>query len=552
MDAVSDPAAHTVVVQSSAQVGKTEILLNIVGFHIAHDPSPILMIQPTLEMSEAFSKDRLMPMLRDTPTLSDKVADPRSRDSGNTLLHKQFPGGHITMAGANSPSSLASRPIRVVLCDEVDRYPVSAGAEGDPVALAAARSKRFWNRKLVLTSTPTIKGASRIEQAWHESDQRHFVVPCPHCDEAQALKWGQVSWDDDRPETARYACEACGAVWGDAERLHAVSCGTWRAQAEFNGVAGFHINELYVGKLADLVAGYIDAKRSRAAERMRAWVNTTLGETFEDEGDHPDEGSLQARKEVWDGVPDGVLLTTCGVDTQDNRLEYELVGWGADEESWSLEYGTIWGDPATPKVWADLDRYLLDKKPAVTCIDSGGHHTQAVYAFCQQRFRRRVYAVKGMAGFGRMVWPKRASRIKKGGQLFIVGVDSAKDSIYARLKLTTAGPGYCHFPKDRGDEWFRGLTSESVIVKYSKGFPVRVYQHRDGYPNEPLDCRVYAYAGLCSLNIRNWGALARKRADSRAKPAEPIQKPVEAPESAPIQRPIPRARRNWVTGFRNF
>ncbi len=547
MDAISDPAVHTVVVKSSAQVGKTEILLNILGFHIAHDPAPILMIQPTLEMSEAFSKDRLMPMVRDTPTLSDKISDPRSRDSGNTLLHKQFPGGHVTMAGANSPASLASRPIRIVLCDEVDRYPVSAGAEGDPVALSAARSKRFWNRKLILTSTPTITGASRIDAAYQESDKGHFVVPCPHCQHEQEIAWERVSWDGDDASTARYACEGCGALWSDAERLASVSRGTWRARAEFKGTAGFEINELYVGRLADIVSGYVDAKRARSSERMRAWHNTVLGQTYEDDGEHPDDGSLLARRERWDGVPAGVLVTACGVDVQDSRLELELVGWGKDEESWSLEYRVIWGDPATPKLWQELDEYLLEKQPAATCIDSGGHHTQAVYEFCAARYRRKVYAIKGAPG-KRQIWPRFATKVKRGGRVFVIGVDAAKDSVYARLRLSTAGPGYCHFPMDRKEEYFLGLTSETVITRYSKGFPVREYKHRAGMPNEPLDCRVYAYAALCSFSIRNWAALERQKAAKAAEAAPIVDKPVETPL---IQRQIARPpRRNWVTNYR--
>ena len=223
MDAVNDPRTEMVVIMSSAQVGKTEIINNIIGYNVHLDPSPILLLQPTLEMAEAWSKDRFAPMLRDTYVLKGLVKDPRTRDSGNTLLHKRFPGGHITMAGANSPASLASRPIRLVLCDEVDRYPVSAGTEGDPVSLAKKRTTTFWNRKILLTSTPTIKGASRIESAFEQSDQRRFYVPCPQCGEKQTLKWQQVKWEQGdpkdgdekhKPETAAYICEHNGCIIG--------------------------------------------------------------------------------------------------------------------------------------------------------------------------------------------------------------------------------------------------------------------------------------------------------------------------------------------------
>ena len=214
-DAISDPRIHTIVGMTSAQVGKTETFLNNpVGYFIAQDPAPILVIQPTLEMAQTWSKDRFAPMLRDTLVLKELVKDPRARDSNNTILHKTFAGGHITMAGANSASSLASRPIRIVFMDEVDRFPASAGSEGDPVALTKKRTTTFWNRKIIMTSTHTVKGASRIEQAFSESDQRKYYVPCPECGEFQILYWANIRWDQDEvgkhlPETARYICEFC-------------------------------------------------------------------------------------------------------------------------------------------------------------------------------------------------------------------------------------------------------------------------------------------------------------------------------------------------------
>lgn len=513
MDAISDPLTHTVVVMSSSQVGKTEILLNAIGYHVAHDAAPLLMLQPTVEMAETVAKDRIAPLIRDTPCLTSLVAEPLSRSGGNTILHKQFPGGHLTLAGANSPASLASRPVRVVFADEVDRYPPSAGTEGDPITLVRARQKTFHNRTLVLTSTPTIKGVSRIEQAYAESDQRVYRVPCPHCAEWQLLEWSSVLWPPARPELAAYHCKACGAEWTDAQRWAATRRGLWEPRAEFRGVAGFHLSELNSpwSRVADMARSFVDAKESRSQERMRAWINTTLGETWEQDGERVDESGIASRAEAWSGEPDGVLFRTAGVDVQDDRLEVEVVGWGAEEESWSLDYHVIFGDPSGPTLWADLDRYLLDQGPAATCVDSGGHHTQAVYKFCRERTRRRVYAIKGMAGPGRLVWPKRASKGGGGSRLFMVGVDAAKDRVFSHLKLTTAGPGYCHFPADRDERYYAGLASETVVTRYSKGFPIREYQRRSGARNEPLDCRVYAFAAMCSLNP-NWKSLAVAKA----------------------------------------
>jgi phage terminase large subunit GpA-like protein len=547
LDAVTDRTVHSVAVMTSAQVGKSEVLLNALGYYISQDPSPILLLQPTLEMAEAFSKDRLAPMLRDTPVLKDLVADPRARDSGNTLLHKQFPGGHVTMAGANSPSSLASRPVRIVMCDEVDRYPPSAGSEGDPVTLAKARAKTFWNRKLILTSTPTIKGHSRIEAAYQESDRRRYWVPCPHCGERQTLVWSQVRWDQGDAKSALYYCAHCGVGWTDAERYAAIRKGEWRAEAPFTGVAGFHLNELYSpwSRITDIVTAFLDVKASRSAERMRAWQNTVLGECWEDAGETIDETGLMERAETWDGEPQGVLFKTLGVDVQDDRLELELVGWGLGEESWSLRYDVIFGDPSAPALWADLARYIADWRPSATAVDTGGHYTQQAYAFCRNRLKQRVYAIKGMAGPGRPVWPKKASKQNVGKvNLFLIGVDAAKEVVYSRLKIKTPGPGYCHFPRDRDDQYFAGLASEMVVTRYSKGFPIREWRKRKGgLRNEPLDCRVYAYAAMCSFGTIHWNRL-RKPA-----PVAPQVEEVAPPEVVVAQAQRPMMRRVRRGGF---
>lgn len=527
LDAISDPATHTVVVKSSSQVGKSELLLNTIGFHMHQDAAPVLFLQPTIEMAETFAKDRIAPMLRDTPALAGLVADPKARDSGNTILHKLFPGGHLTLAGANSPASLASRPVRIVLCDEVDRYPPSAGSEGDPVTLVKARQKTFWNRKLVLTSTPTIAGVSRIDSAYSESDQRVLLLPCPHCHAFQRITWVNVRWPAGKPQDAAVYCSECGAAWTDAQRWAAVRKCRWQPQAEFRGVAGFHLSELNSpwARVGDIATAFLQAKESRSQERMRAWINTSLGETWEQDGERVDDESVAARAEEWEGIPDGVLFATLGVDVQDDRLEMELVGWGVDEESWSIDYHVIFGDPSAGTLWRDLERYIADHKPAATCIDSGGHYTQAVYAFCRGRLRQRIYAIKGMAGPGRPVWPKRASKAAKG-TLYLVGVDAAKDQVFAQLKHTTVGPGYCHFPKNRDERYYAGLASETVVTRYSKGFPVREYRKRAGARNEPLDCRVYAFAALCSLNVK-WVNVAAQSARRKQAAAVDAPKPQE-------------------------
>jgi len=553
MDAVCEPGVREVVVMTSAQVGKTEALLNVIGYHVHQEPSPILVLLPTLDIGEAFSKDRLAPMLRDTPALRGKVRDARSRDSGNTLLHKTFPGGHVTIAGANSPASLASRPIRVVLADEVDRYPVSAGAEGDPLSLAQKRAQRFWNRRFMSVSTPTVKGRSRIEMAFEASDRRYFMVPCPDCGHRQRLVWAQVHWPEGRPEAAEYACETCGSSWSDAVRWAAVRRGEWAGTAPFTGVAGFHLSELYGpgSRLGEIAEAFLKAKRS--PETLKAWVNTSLGETWEDQAERVDGHMLSARVEDWgDLAPAGVLLLTCGVDVQDTRVEVELVGWGVGEESWSLDYAILYGDPSAPEIWQQLDDYLLQRIETedgrslavqAACVDSGGHHTQAVYRFCRERFRRRVFAIKGMAGPGRLVWPKRASLNNSGRvPLFLIGVDAAKDAVYARWRVDQPGPGYAHIPLGREPQWFEQATAEQVATKFVRGFPTRVWELPPGKRNEGLDCRVYAYAAMAGLNV-NWGrmvALAQgERPPARPAPVRAAVFDSEPPRPDPPPPPPP-------------
>ncbi|KQZ19346.1 hypothetical protein ASD50_07630 [Mesorhizobium sp. Root552] len=557
MDAVSDPGVDRVVLMTSAQIGKTELLNNIVGFHISQDPSPILVMQPTLDMAETWSKDRLAPMLRDTPALSGRVADPRSRDSGNTLLHKRFNGGHVTVVGANSAAGLASRPIRIVLADEVDRYPASAGTEGDPLSLAIKRTTTFWNRRVVMCSTPTVKGVSRIEAAFEESDQRRYFVACPHCQHEQHLVWAQVRWPEGNPADAQYHCEDCGAGWTDAERRAAVRWGKWRA-TRASDVVGFHLNEIYSpwSSVADMAVAFLAAKRS--PETLKTWVNTSLGETWEEDAERVDGHSLMDRVETWQECPNEVLVITCGVDVQDDRLEIEKAGWGSDEESWSLDHKIIYGDPSSPDIWRELDEYLLERTKRAdgtelpvhaACVDSGGHHTQAVYRFAKDRVRRRVYAIKGMGGPGRPVWPRYASKNNKGRvNLFLIGVDAAKDAVYARLKIRDAGPGYCHFPSGREPHYFEQLTAEVVQTKYVKGFPQRVYVLPGGMRNEALDCRVYAYAALQSLNVR-WGHLLAAQAKDRPPPKPLNTEQIEAAPASPAgvsNPPVNRRNGGWV------
>ena len=365
MDAIGNPHVRMVVFKSSSQVGKTEVLLNVLGYYIDYNPAPILVLQPTVEMGQTFSKDRLAPMIRDTAVLRKKM-DAKSRFSGNTIMQKTFPGGHVTIVGANSPAGLASRPIKIVLADEVDRYPVSAGTEGDPLNLAQTRQTTFWDKKTVLVSTPTIKGSSRIEKSWLESTMEEWTVPCPECGEYQPMVWANVVFDRERwPKGGvQYRCESCGCIAGEYRWKAQGRKGRYAALHPEREVRGFHLNVLASSfcAWAGIVTEFLSAKEALDhgnPELMKVWVNTKLGETWEERGETADDMALLARREMYTAtVPAQVLVLTCGIDVQDDRFELELVGWGVGKESWGIRYQKIYGDPLKPQIWEDLDKFL--------------------------------------------------------------------------------------------------------------------------------------------------------------------------------------------------
>lgn len=526
MDAVADPTVREIVVMKSAQVGWTEILGNVVGYYIDRDPSPILLIQPTLEMAETWSKDRLAPMIRDTPVLHGKIKDARARDSGNTLLHKQFPGGHITIAGANSPTGLASRPIRIVLCDEVDRYPQSAGTEGDPISLARKRSTTFWNRKLLMGSTPTIKGESRIEAAYLASDQRQYLVCCPHCEAPQKLEFENVKWPDQEPRRAYYVCPHCGAIIEDRHKQYMLANGKWEPTASSDGIAGFHINELYSPwvSFGDTAAAFVEAKRT--PQTLQTWVNTALGETWVERGEVPTaDRVLQTRSDYrMREVPDGVLVITAGVDVQRDRMYYVVRGWGYELASWLIEFGAVFGETDQPEVWYRLRDVLSTEYGGrairQSFIDSG-FRADAVYAFCRAYPEIHAAPSKGQET---LAAPIRMSRVdvthrgvvvKNGQTLWHVDAGYFKGVVHSRIAWPQDQPGAWHLPQDVPEEYARQVVAESKIVLPSG----RVVWKRHDRENHALDCEVYAAAAARMLGMDR--VRQRKAVDADVAP-EPV------------------------------
>lgn len=477
MDAFSDARNRRIVFKKSAQVGATSIIENIVGFHIDQDASPILLVEPTLDMGETMSKDRLAPMFRDTACLREKVADARSRDSGNTLLHKRFIGGHLTIAGANSPASLASRPIRVLLCDEIDRFPISAGAEGNPVKLAIKRTNNFWNRRIGLFSTPTDEDVG-IDAEYKASDQRRFFVTCG-CGHEQVLEWKQVKWTKDDGSDAAYACLGCGTLIDETERDRMVAAGKWRATAPFRGVAGFHINELHSPwrSFSDVVTEFLEAKDD--PEKLRVWVNTSLGEAWKPERAG---GVSAAALEDAEGlpvgeIPAGALVLTIGVDTQGDRLAVHLCGFGRDRQQWTIDYFESPGDPNLDEAWERLTEYRRRKWPhplggeigvSLTGIDSGGHHSDRVVAYAREHRSEGVLALKGSSHPLPTMLKMRPSKVdyrangkvvRKGAELWLVGTDAVKSVIDSKLRADS-DRRKIHFALGLGAEFFRQITAE--------------------------------------------------------------------------------------------
>ena len=509
MDSYNIPEIEVIVVMSCAQIGKSEIILNILGYIIDQKPGPVLQMQPILEMAEAFSKDRIAPMIRDTKCLSSKVSESRTRDSGNTVKQKQFKGGHITLCGSNSPSSIASRPIRDYLADEIDRYPPSAGTEGDPLSLGDKRTTTFWNKKKIRTSTPTEKGNSRIEDEYENSNKQRYYVPCPECGELQTLKWANLIFEKDDPTVKpTYACEHCGFVIEEKHKNKMVKKGKWIAEKpEVTKIAGFHINELYSPwrSWAEIVEDWRKALGKPLL--MRTWTNTVLGETFEQQGEKVEWETVRDRKEEFKNqVAEEVRFITCAVDVQKNYLEYEVKGWGGvdnKEESWSITTGKIQGDTSKDDVWLELDEFLENKyehpsgvKLRINCtlVDSS-YRTSYVYDFVEGKQGRRIYAIKGQEGVAIPIYREAAKPKNKDVRLFILGVDDIKGTIADRLQQIDIGPGYIHFPDTYEDEWFKQLCAEKRVTKLTRGYETKKWV-KDRKRNEAFDLQVYNYAAV--------------------------------------------------------
>ncbi|RFB95571.1 terminase [Rhizobium leguminosarum bv. trifolii] len=551
MDCLSAYSAIEVInVMKGVQIGMSEAGFNFVGYTIHHSPGPMMYVMPTIDMAKKFSKTRIDPMVAASPALSEKIKPARSRDSDNTVFQKAFDGGVLVLTGANSGSGLRGLPVRCLVLDEVDGYPASADEDGDPVTLATDRTSTFQRRKIFKLSTPTLKETSRIGPAFREGDQRYYNVKCDACGKLQPITWEKIKWEPGKPETAAFECdgfdEETGEVCGHRHPEHRkgfllseANGAKWVPTAEPSrpNVRSYHLSALYSPwyTWAECAQRFLDVKDDPA--KLQPFVNNVLGQEWEDVGgDKLDPTSLLAKRETFDvdPLPEKVVLLTCGVDVQPDRLELEVVGWGRDEESWSVAYHTFAGDPSELEVWDQLDDFLSERfahpaKPggltiSATCIDTGGANTQDAYRFIRPREGRRIWGIKGYAG-KRPVWPKRPTRNNKGKiNLYAIGVDAAKEVVTARLTKTgpqVSGAGACHFNMDRDKEYFEQMTIERKVTRYVKGFKVIEWHKNDHDRNEAFDCRVYAYAALQGLVVgginlnKRAKAMAEELAESR-------------------------------------
>ncbi len=527
MDSFTQSGVWQIVIMASAQVGKSEIELNMMGCAIDNDPGPMLYIQPTDKVAEDYSKRRIQPMINACPTLRDKVFKAKSRDSANTITMKTFPGGSLAIIGANSPSDLASKPVRYIFMDETDRFPASAGSEGDPQELAERRTETFrHNRKIVKTSTPTIKGRSKIETDYMNGTQEEWHTECPHCHTYNYIRFSDIHFEKEDYKNERgdedfrvlkvvWECPTCKREIPEhvAKRLPA----KWvskNPKAINNGIRSFRLNAFMSpwSDWKDIVRKFLKAKND--PEKLKTFYNTMLGESWEIHTNSGLDEKLYNRREHYDAeVPSGVLLLTMGIDTQDNRLEYEVVGWDRNAQSWGISRGIIPGRADAPGVWEEVDALLdhqwklkngMKMKILATFMDSGGHFTQDVYKQCAKRQTKRIWPIKGEGGEGKQYCrPMKKSTGRNEGMKFIIGVDDGKGGIMYEAGIENPGPNYMHFPIDYragyDKEYFKGLISEQMVIHRVRGRSVAAWE-KIHERNEPLDCRNYARAAYRYFN----------------------------------------------------
>jgi phage terminase large subunit GpA-like protein len=567
MDCLSPTSPiERVVFMKAAQLGATEMGSNWIGYVIHHAPGPMMAVWPTVEMAKRNSKQRIDPLIEESAALAELIAPARSRDSGNTILAKEFRGGVLVMTGANSAVGLRSMPVRYLFLDEVDGYPLDVEGEGDAISLAEARTRTFARRKIFIVSTPTISGASSIEREYEASDQRRYFVPCPHCSHRQWLRFEQLRWAKGEPQTAAYICESCDSPIEEHHKTWMLEHGEWRAMTPENSAktAGFHLSSLYspVGWRGwqDVAAAWEGAvsKESGSASAIKTFKNTELGETWVEEGEAPDWQRLIERREDYPlgTVPDGGMLLVGGADVQKDRIEVSVWAFGRGKESWLVEHRVLMGDTVRDSVWKQLGGVIAEtwthasgvEMPLARFALDTGFATQEAYAFVRACRDPRVMPVKGVSRGAALIGTPTAvdvtlggRKLRRGIKVFTVAVGIAKLEFYNNLRksadvsedgvTTVYPPGFVHLPK-MDAEFIQQLCAEQLITRRDRnGFPIREWQ-KMRERNEALDCYVYARAAASSAGLerfedRHWRELERQLG-LRPPDAPTTEQPTEA------------------------
>jgi phage terminase large subunit GpA-like protein len=576
-----------VVLMWGAQTSKTTVGTNWIGYTIDHNPGPMMALWPTLSVAKRNSRQRLTPMFQATESLRRKISPQKSRDEANTMLLKDFTGGVLAIVGANAGADLSSMPMRDIFMDEVDRYPIEIPGEGRPGQLAEARQTSFSRRKRLKTSTPTVKEASEIEAAYLASDQCRYYVPCQHCGEFQPLEFGAdkphgLRWDKNEKgqpirASVRYVCRVNGCEIKEHAKTAMLDAGRWVAENPLadGKVRGFHLSSLYspLGWLSwfDIAKEWVAAMAAVAKgdlSLLRVFINTRLAETYEDHGERANEHELRKRASEIPlrVVQDGHCVMTLSVDVQPDRLHCGLWAWGRGMRRQLVDRHIITGDAALPEdaqgsPWAELTEYRRTSVMNVhgrevpllcTMVDSGGHNTQAVYAYVRAHGAERVMAIKGQSQARKPIIGKpsevginwRGLKLKRAVKLWPIGTDTAKEEFYGRLRVAAPGPGYVLLSKALPDECFEQLTSERLVTKYVKGRKKSEWVLPPGKRNEDLDCSVYALAGAHWAGVDRWGEGDWKKYERRVQPlpvaAEPAPQKQPATEPAPQPEPEPK------------
>ena len=557
MDSLSVTSdVEKVVFMKPTQIGGTEAGCCWFGYITHLCPGPTMLVLPTIDMAKKHSKQKIAPTIEETPVLRERIKEARSRDSGNTTLIKEFVGGILIITGANSGTSFRNVSIRFLHASDIDGYPQSADDEGDPLALAIGRTDAYGNRKIYIESTPTNKDKSRIAQEYEDSDQRKYYIPCPSCQAKQVLMWSGIIFEHKEYNLVgevKYRCLSCGTLIDEYHKTAMIESGEWIPSNPGHPTRGYWLNSLYspLGWLswAKIVTEFLHAKKHNDRELFQHWTNTRLAETFEEDGERVSDSILFNRREKYGPeIPEQVVILTAGVDDQGDRLEVGVTGWGANEESWDIEYKVLWGDPSKQEVWKHLDEFLSKQyshasgytwRISSTAIDTGGHHTKQVYDYVKSRQDKDIWAIKGSNQHGVPIVSKPSKNIP-GIFLYHIGTDTAKNLIFGRLRIEEAGPGYMHFPMELDEEYFKQLTAEKKITKKRMGFEYTEWE-KTRARNEALDVKVYSVAALYIAVSRHYPnntvsqALERMASKYKSDVVE-IKNKAPAPSTQPRRR----------------